>query len=102
MSKEPTTEAVKVADHLLPDGASAYNPDGFLFQLESFQALELEVVVPDPLAGAGNMPYKGEHQAQGEFRDGVRGVGGDGCNRDAEFPGCRNIDVVVAGAEGGH
>lgn len=94
-------KAAEIPHHLCPDGAGAKHAHGFLFQLESLQALEFEIVVADALAGAGNVAGEGEDQAEGEFRDGVRGVGGDGGNRDAEFPGCGNIDVVVAGAQGG-
>ena len=95
-------KAAEIPHHLCPDGAGANHADGFLFQLEPVQSLELEIVVADALAGAGNVTGERKDQAEGEFGDRMGGIGGNGGNGDAQLPGGRNIDVVEAGAEGGH
>jgi hypothetical protein len=98
VGEKAATEAMEVADHLLSDRARAHHPDGLLFEFESLQALQFEIVIPDPLVGARNVAGEGKHKSDGEFGDGMGGVGRDGGHRDPQFPGGRDID---AGAECG-
>ena len=60
MGEDPAAKAVEVANDLLPNGTRADHPNGFLFQLKTFQPLELKVVFPNALAGAGNVAGKGK------------------------------------------
>ena len=102
VGEDQATETAEIVNHLVTDGTRPKHPDGFLFEFESLETLELKVIVPHALPGSGNMTGKGEHQAQGKLRDGMRRVGGYESYGDSEFSCSGNIDVVVASAESGH
>ena len=68
--------------------------DGLVLEVESDQPVEAEVVIAHPVVGAGDVAVDAKDQGNRVLGHGVGGVRRHANDRDAEFPGHVQVDVV--------
>ena len=101
VGEDLAAETGEVFDDRATDGARTEDADGLFAQFETLQPLQLKVSLPDAVTGPVDFPGHGEKDGEGELRDSMRGVGGDGGNGDAQIFGGGEIDMIRSGAKSG-